>query len=72
MGKWKANERKYMFLSPASLSFTIYIYRMACFLNMYKPKNILQANTQEELPEVLLGTCRFNHLDASKAVLVQP
>ncbi|CBI31451.3 unnamed protein product, partial [Vitis vinifera] len=33
---------------------------------------LIQANTQEELPEVLLGTCRFNHLDASKAVLVQP
>ncbi|GAB2286846.1 hypothetical protein Dimus_035755 [Dionaea muscipula] len=33
---------------------------------------LIQANTQEELPELLLGTCRLNHLDASKAVLVRP
>lgn len=33
------------------------------------PKNqILQGNTYEELPEELLGTCRLNHLDASKSV----
>lgn len=29
-----------------------------------------QSNTQEELPESLLGTCRLNHLDISKAVSV--
>ncbi|CAL1404264.1 unnamed protein product [Linum trigynum] len=29
---------------------------------------LVQANTEEELPEYLLGTCRLNHLDASKAV----
>ncbi|KAL8052115.1 hypothetical protein ABFX02_06G192400 [Erythranthe guttata] len=29
---------------------------------------LIQGNTAEELPEVLLGTCRLNHLDASKAV----
>ncbi|XP_074573742.1 protein ENHANCED DISEASE RESISTANCE 2-like [Curcuma longa] len=28
---------------------------------------LIQGNTQEELPESLLGTCRLNHLDASKA-----
>ncbi|KAK9913229.1 hypothetical protein M0R45_037052 [Rubus argutus] len=33
---------------------------------------LIQANTEEELPEVLLGTCRINHLDASKAVQVKP
>lgn len=33
---------------------------------------LIEANTPEELPEYLLGTCRFNHLDASKAVLVKP
>ncbi|XXG44667.1 hypothetical protein AAC387_Pa01g4405 [Persea americana] len=33
---------------------------------------LIQANTQEELPEFLLGTCRLNHLDASKSVLVKP
>ncbi|GAB4836446.1 hypothetical protein Ancab_001357 [Ancistrocladus abbreviatus] len=33
---------------------------------------LIQANTQEELPEFLLGTCRLNHLDISKAVLVRP
>uniref|UniRef100_A0A2C9V1H6 START domain-containing protein n=1 Tax=Manihot esculenta TaxID=3983 RepID=A0A2C9V1H6_MANES len=31
---------------------------------------LIQANTAEELPEYLLGTCRLNHLDASKAVLL--
>lgn len=31
-----------------------------------------QANTEEELPEFLLGTCRLNHLDAAKAVLLKP
>ncbi|GLU11822.1 hypothetical protein SLE2022_285420 [Rubroshorea leprosula] len=33
---------------------------------------LIQANTEEELPEYLLGTCRLNHLDASKSVLVKP
>ncbi|XP_061998570.1 protein ENHANCED DISEASE RESISTANCE 2-like [Rosa rugosa] len=33
---------------------------------------LIQANTEEELPEVLLGTCRINHLDASKSVQVKP
>ncbi|XP_050157500.1 protein ENHANCED DISEASE RESISTANCE 2-like isoform X2 [Malus sylvestris] len=33
---------------------------------------LIQANTEEELPEVLLGTCRINQLDASKSVLVKP
>ncbi|KAK9014632.1 hypothetical protein V6N11_005785 [Hibiscus sabdariffa] len=28
---------------------------------------IIQGNTQEELPESLLGTCRLNHLDLPKA-----
>ncbi|XP_065868445.1 protein ENHANCED DISEASE RESISTANCE 2-like isoform X2 [Euphorbia lathyris] len=31
---------------------------------------LIQANTEEELPEYLLGTCRLNHLDASKAVIL--
>ncbi|KAJ4803329.1 hypothetical protein LUZ62_015895 [Rhynchospora pubera] len=31
---------------------------------------LVQGNTQEELPEVLLGTCRLNHLDASKSVSI--
>ncbi|XP_051121559.1 protein ENHANCED DISEASE RESISTANCE 2-like [Andrographis paniculata] len=29
---------------------------------------LLQGNTEKELPEFLLGTCRLNYLDASKAV----
>ncbi|XP_050385773.1 protein ENHANCED DISEASE RESISTANCE 2-like [Argentina anserina] len=33
---------------------------------------LIQANTEEELPEVLLGTCRINHLDSSKSVQVKP
>nr|XP_011469654.1 PREDICTED: protein ENHANCED DISEASE RESISTANCE 2-like [Fragaria vesca subsp. vesca] len=33
---------------------------------------LIQGNTEEELPEVLLGTCRINHLDASKSVQVKP
>ncbi|KAK4760588.1 hypothetical protein SAY87_005481 [Trapa incisa] len=31
---------------------------------------LVQANTEEELPEYLLGTCRLNHLDASKSILL--
>ncbi|XP_057979622.1 protein ENHANCED DISEASE RESISTANCE 2-like [Malania oleifera] len=33
---------------------------------------LIQANTQDELPEFLLGTCRLNHLDASKAAVATP
>ncbi|KZV39761.1 protein ENHANCED DISEASE RESISTANCE 2-like [Dorcoceras hygrometricum] len=33
---------------------------------------LIQANTPEELPEYLIGTCRLNHLDVSKSVLVKP
>ncbi|XP_074570833.1 protein ENHANCED DISEASE RESISTANCE 2-like [Curcuma longa] len=33
---------------------------------------LIQGNTQEELPEALLGTCRLNQLDISKAVPVNP
>ena len=33
---------------------------------------VRQGNTEEELPERLLGTCRINHLDVSRAVLVRP
>ncbi|ESQ51310.1 hypothetical protein EUTSA_v10016308mg [Eutrema salsugineum] len=33
---------------------------------------LVQANTEEELPEYLLGTCRLNHLDASKSVSLIP
>ncbi|KAH6814643.1 Pleckstrin homology and lipid-binding START domains-containing protein [Perilla frutescens var. frutescens] len=33
---------------------------------------LVQANTPEELPEYLIGTCRLNHLDVSKSVLVKP
>ncbi|KAJ8759159.1 hypothetical protein K2173_004166 [Erythroxylum novogranatense] len=31
---------------------------------------VVQANTEEELPEVLFGACRLSHLDMSKAVPV--
>ncbi|XP_010906506.1 protein ENHANCED DISEASE RESISTANCE 2 isoform X2 [Elaeis guineensis] len=31
---------------------------------------LIQGNTEEELPEFLLGTCRLNHLDASRAVSI--
>lgn len=31
---------------------------------------LVQGNTSEELPEFLLGTCRLNYLDASKAVSI--
>lgn len=31
---------------------------------------LVQGNTNEELPEFLLGTCRLNYLDASKAVSI--
>ncbi|XP_075519921.1 protein ENHANCED DISEASE RESISTANCE 2-like isoform X3 [Primulina tabacum] len=33
---------------------------------------LIQANTPEELPEYLIGTCRLNHLDVSKSILVKP
>ncbi|XP_055831922.1 protein ENHANCED DISEASE RESISTANCE 2-like isoform X2 [Solanum dulcamara] len=33
---------------------------------------LVQGNTPDELPEYLLGTCRLNHLDISKAVQVKP
>ncbi|RHN81488.1 putative protein ENHANCED DISEASE RESISTANCE 2, PH domain, START [Medicago truncatula] len=33
---------------------------------------LIQGNTQDELPEVLIGTCRLNHMDASKAIGVNP
>lgn len=32
----------------------------------------MQGNTEEELPEFLLGTCRLNHLDASKTAIANP
>ncbi|KAJ1406400.1 START-like domain superfamily [Sesbania bispinosa] len=33
---------------------------------------LIQGNTQDELPEALIGTCRLNHMDASKAFVVNP
>ncbi|KAJ0046656.1 hypothetical protein Pint_06039 [Pistacia integerrima] len=33
---------------------------------------LIQGNTEEELPEFLLGTCRLNHLDVSKSVVANP
>ncbi|KAL8516007.1 hypothetical protein ACS0TY_014616 [Phlomoides rotata] len=33
---------------------------------------LVQGNTPEELPEYLIGTCRFNHLDVAKSVQVKP
>ncbi|XP_019426550.1 PREDICTED: protein ENHANCED DISEASE RESISTANCE 2-like isoform X1 [Lupinus angustifolius] len=33
---------------------------------------LIQGNTQDELPEVLIGTCRLNHMDASKSFMVKP
>ncbi|XP_031502521.1 protein ENHANCED DISEASE RESISTANCE 2-like isoform X2 [Nymphaea colorata] len=33
---------------------------------------LIQANTEEELPEFLLGTCQLNHLDIAKAVNARP
>ncbi|XP_057427402.1 protein ENHANCED DISEASE RESISTANCE 2-like isoform X2 [Lotus japonicus] len=32
---------------------------------------LIQGNTQDELPEVLIGTCRLNHMDASKAFVLK-
>ncbi|KAL4190245.1 hypothetical protein AMTRI_Chr07g74800 [Amborella trichopoda] len=32
---------------------------------------LIQGNSEEELPEFLLGTCRLNHLEASKSVLAK-
>ncbi|KAJ1409220.1 START-like domain superfamily [Sesbania bispinosa] len=32
---------------------------------------LVQGNSREELPEFLLGTCRLNHLDASKSVCLK-
>lgn len=42
------------------------------FLLHQKPFHVgnMQGDTQEELPEVLLGTCRLNHLDISQAVQI--
>lgn len=31
---------------------------------------LIQANSQDELPETLLGTCRLNHMDTAKSVSV--
>ncbi|KAL5069446.1 hypothetical protein RYX36_020333 [Vicia faba] len=31
---------------------------------------LIQGNTPDELPEVLIGTCRLNHMDATKAIAV--
>ncbi|KAK6936057.1 Protein ENHANCED DISEASE RESISTANCE 2, C-terminal [Dillenia turbinata] len=39
-------------------------------MNYFCGSNYIEANTHEELPEYLIGTCRLNHLDASRAVLV--
>ncbi|GFP82487.1 protein enhanced disease resistance 2-like [Phtheirospermum japonicum] len=36
-------------------------------LSMILTSVMLQANTPEELPEYLIGTCRLNHLDVSKS-----
>ncbi|KAK8552787.1 hypothetical protein V6N13_121168 [Hibiscus sabdariffa] len=33
---------------------------------------IIQGDTPEELPETLIGTCRLNHVDPSKALLTVP
>jgi hypothetical protein len=33
---------------------------------------LIQANTEEELPEYLLGTCRLINLDVAKAVPTRP
>ncbi|KAL0756072.1 hypothetical protein Bca101_093740 [Brassica carinata] len=40
----------------------------ALVLRYTRGKNYLEANTVEELPELLLGTCRLNYLDATKSI----
>ncbi|KAJ0729255.1 putative pleckstrin domain, START domain, protein ENHANCED DISEASE RESISTANCE 2 [Helianthus annuus] len=43
----------------------------SCFNNLITDTAfVIQANTRDELPEHLLGTCRLSHLDVSKAVWV--
>lgn len=37
-------------------------------VNFDASTRIMQANTENELPELLLGTCRLNYLDVSKSV----
>ncbi|RDX88802.1 Protein ENHANCED DISEASE RESISTANCE 2-like protein, partial [Mucuna pruriens] len=32
---------------------------------------LIQGNTEKELPEVLIGTCKLNHLDSTKAFVVK-
>lgn len=42
-------------------------YANASYTDIYTC-NYFQANTEDELPESLLGTCRLNHMDTAKAV----
>ena len=63
---------KYITIHVEYCDLLTFMVKLESFSEILEYLFALQANTEEELPEKLLGTVRISNLDPQKAVLPPP